>query len=99
MSNTKKIFSKRCWLNGELQPATIVINENKISAIHLNKLADAEDAGINIIMPGIIDAHVHVNEPGRTNWEGFETATKAAAAGGITTVSYTHLTLPTILRV
>ncbi|HQW82818.1 MAG TPA: allantoinase AllB [Ferruginibacter sp.] len=86
MSNTKKIFSKRCWLNGELQPATIVINENKISAIHLNKLADAEDAGINIIMPGIIDAHVHVNEPGRTNWEGFETATKAAAAGGITTI-------------
>jgi allantoinase len=37
-------------------------------------------------MPGIIDPHVHINEPGRTEWEGFETATKAAAAGGITTI-------------
>ena len=37
-------------------------------------------------MPGIIDAHVHINEPGRTEWEGFDTATKAAAAGGITTI-------------
>lgn len=37
-------------------------------------------------MYGIIDSHVHVNEPGRTQWEGFKTATKAAAAGGITTI-------------
>jgi len=37
-------------------------------------------------MPGLVDTHVHVNEPGRTDWEGFETATRAAAAGGITTV-------------
>src|SRR6187401_1161142 len=37
-------------------------------------------------MPGLVDSHVHVNEPGRTEWEGFETATRAAAAGGITTV-------------
>lgn len=37
-------------------------------------------------MPGLIDAHVHINEPGRTQWEGFRTATKAAAAGGITTI-------------
>jgi allantoinase len=44
------------------------------------------DAGNNIVMPGIIDPHVHINEPGRTEWEGFETATKAAAAGGITTM-------------
>ncbi|KAF5307938.1 hypothetical protein FQR65_LT06505 [Abscondita terminalis] len=44
------------------------------------------DVGENVIMPGIIDSHVHVNEPGRTDWEGFETATKAAAAGGITTI-------------
>lgn len=42
------------------------------------------DAGDNLVMPGIIDSHVHVNEPGRTEWEGFETATKACAAGGIT---------------
>lgn len=37
-------------------------------------------------MPGLIDSHVHINDPGREDWEGFETATKAAAAGGFTTV-------------
>src|SRR5918912_1651794 len=37
-------------------------------------------------MPGLVDTHVHVNEPGRTEWEGYETATRAAAAGGITTI-------------
>jgi allantoinase len=39
-----------------------------------------------LIMPGVVDAHVHVNEPGRTAWEGYVTATKAAAAGGVTTI-------------
>ena len=39
-----------------------------------------------MIAPGVVDAHVHINEPGRTEWEGFETATKAAAAGGVTTL-------------
>ena len=44
------------------------------------------DAGRNVVGPGIIDTHVHVNEPGRTDWEGFDTATRAAAAGGVTTI-------------
>lgn len=44
------------------------------------------NAGDNVIMPGVIDPHVHINEPGRTDWEGFATATKAALAGGITTL-------------
>src|SRR5687768_13602503 len=44
------------------------------------------DVGNDILMPGIIDPHVHINEPGRTEWEGFETATKAAIAGGVTTL-------------
>jgi allantoinase len=44
------------------------------------------DAGDAIVMPGIVDTHVHVNDPGRADWEGFETATRAAAAGGITTL-------------
>ncbi len=44
------------------------------------------DEGDRVVMPGLVDAHVHVNEPGRTAWEGFETATKAAAAGGITAI-------------
>jgi len=44
------------------------------------------DCGNSVIMAGLVDPHVHINEPGRTDWEGFETATKAAAAGGITTL-------------
>ncbi len=45
------------------------------------RLADDE-----VLIPGLVDTHVHVNEPGRTDWEGFATATAAAAAGGITTI-------------
>ena len=44
-------------------------------------LADDE-----VLLPGLVDTHVHVNEPGRTAWEGFATATRAAAAGGVTTI-------------
>lgn len=46
-----------------------------------------EDLSDLVIMPGLVDSHVHINEPGRTEWEGFRTATRAAAAGGITTVA------------
>jgi len=46
----------------------------------------AFDAGDSLVMAGLVDTHVHVNEPGRTEWEGFATATSAAAAGGITTI-------------
>jgi len=45
-----------------------------------------EDLGDSMLMPGLVDSHVHVNEPGRTEWEGFESATRAAAAGGVTTL-------------
>ncbi|HUE87845.1 MAG TPA: allantoinase AllB [Vicinamibacterales bacterium] len=44
------------------------------------------DVGELIVLPGLVDTHVHVNEPGRTDWEGFATATRAAAAGGVTTI-------------
>jgi allantoinase len=44
------------------------------------------DTGELVIMPGLVDSHVHINEPGRTEWEGFDTATRAAAAGGVTTL-------------
>jgi len=57
-----------------------------ITEVHLFKMNDAEDVGDNILMPGVIDVHVHINEPGRTDWEGFDTATQAAAAGGVTTI-------------
>ncbi|HKZ31912.1 MAG TPA: allantoinase AllB [Vicinamibacteria bacterium] len=45
-----------------------------------------EDLGDSVLLPGLVDSHVHVNEPGRTEWEGFESATRAAAAGGVTTL-------------
>lgn len=48
--------------------------------------AALEDLGNLVLMPGLVDTHVHVNEPGRTEWEGFATATRAAAAGGVTTI-------------
>ena len=49
-------------------------------------LPGALDFGNSVIGPGLVDCHVHVNEPGRTEWEGFETATRAAAAGGVTSL-------------
>ena len=48
--------------------------------------AEALDAGRLVVSPGIVDTHVHINEPGRTEWEGFVTATHAAAGGGVTTL-------------
>src|SRR5262245_26407407 len=48
--------------------------------------ANLTDVGELAVLPGIVDTHVHINEPGRTEWEGFETATRAAAAGGVTTL-------------
>src|SRR5688572_19250551 len=44
------------------------------------------DAGELVVLPGLVDTHVHVNDPGRADWEGFEHGTRAAAAGGVTTV-------------
>lgn len=86
MANKRSIYSNRCWLDGKLQPATICFENGVITEIHSNKLNQAGDTGDHILMPGVIDAHVHINEPGRTDWEGFDTATQAAAAGGITTI-------------
>src|SRR5918999_1835456 len=47
---------------------------------------DLREAGNALVFPGLVDPHVHVNEPGRAEWEGFATATRAAAAGGVTTL-------------
>jgi len=82
----RTIYSNRCWINGVLQPASIIMRDGVIHDIMFEKAAQAEDYGNFVIMPGVIDAHVHINEPGRTEWEGFETATKAAATGGITSI-------------
>ena len=81
----RKIYSSRVWVENKLQSATLTFSD-RITAIDFNKLDDAEDYGNAVIMPGVIDVHVHINEPGRTEWEGFETGTQAAAAGGSTTI-------------
>ena len=67
----------------------IGISEGKIVALAQNLAGSAKseiDARDLAIFPGVIDAHVHFNEPGRTDWEGFATGSRAAAAGGTTTV-------------
>lgn len=70
-----------------VRPGVILIEDHKIAAIAPHAYGGAcIDAGDLLILPGLIDVHVHMNEPGRTEWEGFETATRAAAAGGCTCV-------------
>lgn len=71
------------------RPAAVCIKDGKI--VKIAGLSDSLSADEDItikgsLIPGLVDSHVHINEPGRTQWEGFESATKAAAAGGITTV-------------
>ncbi|MBL0128650.1 MAG: allantoinase AllB [Flavobacteriales bacterium] len=84
------IHSRRVVLPSGVVEATLIIADGKITEVLPGKVeregVSFESVGDNVITPGVIDAHVHINEPGRTEWEGFETATKAAAAGGITTM-------------
>jgi allantoinase len=70
------------------RPATIHVTDGIIDRVSDfdDAPAQVDDYGDLTIMPGIVDSHVHVNEPGRTEWEGFETATRAAAAGGVTMI-------------
>ena len=60
--------------------------EAMVSAAQIPEGWPVEDVGSSVVMAGLVDSHVHVNEPGRTDWEGFEMATRAAAAGGLTTL-------------
>jgi len=85
------IRGRRVVLEGNVGPASIHIRQGRISAIdsydHIAEgveLVEVDDD--SVIMPGLVDTHVHINSPGRTEWEGFETATRAAAAGGVTTL-------------
>jgi len=83
------IRSTRVVLPDGVRPAAIHIEDGRI--IRIEELATPK-LGANqasegwVISPGLVDTHVHVNEPGRTEWEGFDTATRAAAAGGVTTI-------------
>lgn len=84
------IHSSRVVTPNGLQNATVFIEDGQIIGLEAGRVQHEgfplQEHGDDVIMPGLIDPHVHINEPGRTEWEGFDTATKAAAAGGITTL-------------
>jgi allantoinase len=74
---------------GERAGAVLVRDERIVAVVEASSIPPGtrvEDVGDAVLMPGLVDSHVHVNEPGRTDWEGFDSATRAAAAGGVTTV-------------
>ncbi|MFC5830724.1 allantoinase AllB [Nonomuraea insulae] len=72
------------------RPAALAVRGEKIAALYdyTEPLTATEDIDLHdlALLPGLVDTHVHVNEPGRTHWEGFDSATRAAAAGGVTTI-------------
>jgi allantoinase len=79
--------SKNVIVDGKIKAASVEVKGDFIIAIHAyehNLNCEVKDFGEYVLMPGLVDSHVHINEPGRTEWEGFNTATQAAAAGGIT---------------
>jgi allantoinase len=81
------IRSARVVTPGGIRPAAVVIADGLILDVAAPGAYAADiDLGDVALLPGLVDSHVHVNEPGRTDWEGFATATRAAAAGGITTI-------------
>jgi allantoinase len=84
------IRGHRVVLPETIAPRSVHIREERIVFVgdYDDVVAGCEivDAGDSVVMPGLVDTHVHINAPGRTEWEGFRSATLAAAAGGVTTV-------------
>ncbi|HIZ34175.1 MAG TPA: amidohydrolase family protein, partial [Candidatus Ruania gallistercoris] len=85
------IRAERVCTTAGFQPREVAITAGRIEAMEPlgNGLSGAqmiELAPEEVLLPGLVDTHVHVNEPGRTDWEGFDSATRAAARGGVTTI-------------
>ncbi|HTE74668.1 MAG TPA: allantoinase AllB [Actinomycetes bacterium] len=85
------LHAARAVLTDGERPATLAVTDGVVRQLGpLDRSVTGRDvvelAGDEVLLPGLVDTHVHVNEPGRTEWEGFATATRAAAAGGVTTV-------------
>lgn len=84
------VRARQVLVDGALRPATVTIAAGRVSGIEpfdhpvVGPVLDVAEAAY--LLPGAVDTHVHVNEPGRTHWEGFATATRAAHAGGVTTL-------------
>ncbi len=87
---TLLVRSERVVCPEGVRPATVLVRDGRIAGIgpHADRPAGVRelDAGELMLLPGLVDTHVHINDPGRSDWEGFEHATRAAAAGGVTTL-------------
>lgn len=88
MSSHRVFTSSQVCLPEGPSPATIEVKDGKITAVHREVLprsrfagADYVDAGDQWLLPGLVDCHVHLNEPGRTEWEGFATGTAVSREG------------------
>jgi allantoinase len=84
-----QVFASRRVVTPEgVRAAAVIVDDGKITKVldpsQVPVDASVIDCGDYVLLPGLVDAHTHINEPGRTEWEGFETATRAAAAGGFT---------------
>jgi len=86
----KALRSTRVLTPQGIAPAAVIVEQERITALcgwnEVPEDAELFDFCDFVLLPGLVDSHVHINDPGRTEWEGFETATQAAAAGGVTTL-------------
>ncbi len=82
-----RIRSEQVLTDQGLMAATLTVTDGALSAIEQGGGAADIDLGEMLLMAGLVDAHVHINEPGRTEWEGFETATRAASRGGVSVLA------------
>src|SRR5579875_2125561 len=85
------VIAPRAIVDGSEASCVIGVQDGRIAVIEPidTELPARESVRLSpteVLLPGLVDTHVHINEPGRTDWEGFDTATRAAAAGGVTTV-------------
>jgi allantoinase len=92
-AGTLVLRSLRVLLGGGLEPADLVIADGVVArvaphgAVPASEGVEIDDLGERVVQPALVDPHVHLNDPGRATWEGFEHGTRAAAAGGITFVA------------
>jgi allantoinase len=88
--NLRAFLSRRVVTPDAVRPAALLVDRDRtldvVAPDQIPPQAELHDFGNAAILPGLVDSHVHINDPGRADWEGFKTATRAAAAGGYTLV-------------
>src|ERR1700723_684523 len=88
--NLRAFVSRRVITRDARRPGALLVEADRILGVvapdQVPLQAEVHDFGDAAILPGLVDSHVHINDPGRADWEGFATATRAAAAGGYTLV-------------